>query len=280
MTRRRMIIVYGVWVAALGTVPLPGRAQGLRYAYGSGDTIRFVETMDVNGTSTGRGGTLAIGISRVARLSLAFSATDTVRAWYDSLSMESTGPTGRRRADTHSILRVPFVLRVRADGDVKTLLTPTLPDIVRQLAEFWPQFDDFLPLLPPDSMAVGAARTDTLQRRETLGDRRILTRRIIWSRIERDTLVGVRPSFVVSIRSTLRVEVSSGDGKTEFSASNVLDAIETGVAIVSRTGALLQRTRTGEARGATTYKGRGAEVSVPQSYTYRATIKALEKQDP
>ena len=267
-------IMLGACVGALASAARPCSAQALQYSYRAGDTVRFIETMDVNGISSGRGGTLAVELARVARIALAFTATDTVRAWYDSLAMSATGPTGPRRADTRGILRVPFVLRVRSDGHAKTLFTPALPDIVRQLAEFYPPFDDFLPMLPPGITGAAATRTDTIQRNETIGDRRVVLHRIVWSRIERDTMLAGQPSYAMSIRSTLRVEVATGNATTGFASNLVLEGIETGTAFVSRSGTLLQRSRSGEARGATTYKGRGAQVSVPQTYTYRSTIKA------
>jgi hypothetical protein len=132
-------------------------------------------------------------------------------------------------------------------------------------------------MLPLDTTGLGAARTDTISRLETVGDRRIVMRRIIWSHLERDTMFNSQPAFVLSIRTTFRTGVTSGDPKGDFSTSLVLDGIETGVAIISRTGALLQRSRTGEARGGTTYTGRGAGVYVPQYYKYESLINAIGK---
>jgi hypothetical protein len=270
-------IAFGVCVGLLAAGPRPCDAQVIRYAYRGGDTVRFIETMDVNGISTQRGGTLSIALARAAKVSLAFAATDTVKAWYDSLAMRSTSPAGIRHAETQSVLRVPFLLRVRSDGHARTLLTPALPDIVRQLAEFYPPFDDFLPMLPPDTTGAGATRTDTIQQRETLGDRRITMRRVVWSRFDRDTVIGDKPAHVLSIRTTLRVEVSSGSAAADFTTNLVLEGHENGEAVVSRAGALLWRSRKGEARGTTMYKGRGAEVSVPQTYTYSSVIRAVGK---
>jgi hypothetical protein len=102
-------------------------------------------------------------------------------------------------------------------------------------------------------------------------------RRILQTRIERDTLIGSRPAVLISIRSTFRAEASASNPRAEYNADVVLDGTETGFAVVSRNGALLQRWRTGEAHGRTTYKGRGAQVAVPQTYTYRSMISAIEK---
>lgn len=266
----RGIIALGV----TAVLPAWGTAQALRYAYRPGDTVRFVETIHVSGTNTGRGGRQTIGITRESKIAFAFLPGDSAKAWYDELTMEATGPSGSRHAETRAVVRVPFVLRVYPDGNVKTMLTPTLPDIVRQLDEFYPQFDDFLAMLPADSLTVGATRTDTLLRRESLGNRRIVIRRVVHSRVERDTVVSAQPAVVLGIRATLHIEVSAGATTGQFSTSMVLSGTEAGTAIVTKAGEMLQRSRTGEARGATTYTGRGAQVTVPQTYSYRATITA------
>jgi hypothetical protein len=147
--------------------------------------------------------------------------------------------------------------------------------MVRQLAEFYPQFDDFLALLPQDSLAPGATVVDTLHNRENIGSRRVDLRRIIRSRVERDTIVDNEPAVVLSIRASLHIEVDGTGSNTQFNSTIVLDGDETGNAIVSRSGRLLHRTRTGDARGVTTYTGRGAQVAIRQTYSWRATIKAL-----
>ena len=273
----RTMIAHGVTLAVLAAVPSIATAQGLQYAYRAGDTARFIETLEVNGTSTGRGGRLNVAVSRAARITLAFSASDTVRAWYDSLAMESTGPNGTNRAETRSVVRVPFVLRARADGHVSTVFTPAMPNLVRQLAELYPQFDDFLVMLPKESATAGAARTDTLVRREMIGGRQLFIRRIIRSRVERDTVAGTTPAVVIGVQSSLRIEVTSRAPGGNFSTELHLNGTEKGFAVVAKTGELLYRSREGDSKGMTTYTGRGAKVSVQQAYVYRATIRAVGK---
>jgi hypothetical protein len=278
MIRARAVVAGVAWSFAASGLARVAPAQVAQYGYGPGDTVRFAESMEITGVTRGRGGTLSVSVNRDARVALAYITKDSVRAWYDSLRVSLTGPSGTRATPGGAAIGAPFVLRVQPNGIIRTLRAPQLPDpVLQQIAEFAPQFDDLLPLLPAALHDPKSTRTDTVISRTSRDQRTIVIRRIVRTHIERDTTVNNERAVVLGVYTRVHVETTAPWGD-QFSARLLLSGTESGIAIVSHAGALIHRTRNGEVRGSTTYRGRGAEVAVPQAYTYRATITARKSE--
>jgi hypothetical protein len=250
-------------------------AQSLKYGYRSGDTVSFGERLHLDASSRGPAGSVTATLSRDARIVFAFVRPDSVRAWYDSLSISASGPNGSRSINAKEALRLPFALSMSSDGVVKTLSIPTFPSTLRDLGQFNPQFDDFIPLMPPIGATPGGSRTDTITHREAQGENRTsLLRRIVQSKYAGDTTIAGERAVVIDLQSSVHVERTSPVQGGTYVARLLLDGTENGTAIITRSGRLIERSRSGDARGSISYKAGGTDVSVPQHYRYRITLVA------
>lgn len=274
--RYRTTIIGSVFaVATISAFASVARAQALVYSYRGGDTARFAEVITVDINSRGPAGSVTAAFKRDSRIFLAFIKPDSVRAWYDAISIDASGPDGKRDVDASPVLRQPFMLRVKPDGGIRTLVAPVLPQSVRDRGQFNPYFDDFLQLLPA-RVTAGTARVDTITRTESdANGRRSTMRRIVKSKVERDTVFDGTAATVVSTQVNIRVQRSTPMSTGAFVTDLELNGTETGIAVISRDGRLLRRQRAGDLSGHISYKNAGTDVSVPQHYRYRATLTAM-----
>jgi hypothetical protein len=268
--------VKAAWCAA-GAVCLAcvADAQAVSYARVPGDTLAFRESTTIDGASRGPAGSVSMFVSFDAGISVAFLTADSVHAWYDSLAVSTRGRSGSRTADVASVLRQPFVLRMLPKGRVQTLRSPTMPTMVRELAEFRPQFEDFFPRLPPGELAVGVIWADTIERDGGTGTSRFSFRRVNRYRVEDDTVVAGEPAVRVRIVTQVRMERSAPLQRAGYTAHLTLSGTESGVALLTRTGRLIRRERSGTVEGKLAYQGGPSPTTVDQLFRYRGAIAAV-----
>lgn len=101
-------------------------------------------------------------LGRQGVLMLRGAASDSgllVEAWFDSLRVWRESPGARHEPDVDGILGGRWIGRLSGDGHWAREQTPFVPDEVAAVMDLRPVLDDFFPLLPRRSLAVGAADT-------------------------------------------------------------------------------------------------------------------------
>ena len=267
-----------VALAALSALACTGAAsltaQAVTYRWSVGDTLRYHNTTKMEGVVHGAAGDAPFTLSRDAVYAFAFGAGDSLTAWYESLAVDASGALGGDKPNPQELLRLPYRLHMEPNGRVVTIKSPTLPRTARLIAELSPQLDDFFPRLPVSgALSPGAAWTDTVTRSENDPDgHHVSIRRISHYRAARDSMVDGKAAIVITQHTDVRITTSAPMQQQPFVTDLSLTGDEDATALFSVTdGRLLSRERSGELRGAVTYKGGEKPWVVNQSYRFHRT---------
>ena len=260
-------------VASLG-------AQAAAYNREAGDTLRYHDVTKMDGMVHGAAGDAPFTLTREATFAFSFGGGESVTAWFDSLAIEASGALGGEKSHSEELLHAPFKLHMEPNGRVQTVRAPELPRNARLIAELPPQLDDFFPRLPASGrMSIGAVWTDPATRSESdSAGHHLLIRRISHYRALRDTVVDLQKAVVISQHVDVKITSTVPMQTQPYIAALSLTGIEDGIAVFCPiAGRLLSRERTGELRGAVTYKGGDAPWGVNQTYHYHR-MDVLERE--
>lgn len=83
--------------------------------------------------------------------------TDTVFASYTSLSLDYEGPDGASSPNTAAALNQMFMLHFPKTGEVRTIMAPSFPKVVSDIANLHHTFFDFFLPLPEEKLALNTA---------------------------------------------------------------------------------------------------------------------------
>ena len=259
-------------LACAGTTPLA--AQAVTYHWSAGDTLRYHNTTKMEGVVHGAAGDAPFTLSRDAVYAFAFASGDSLTAWYESLAMDASGALSGEKPNPQELLHLPYHLHVEPNGRVVTIKSPTLPRTARLIAELSPQLDDFFPRLPVSGkVPVGETWTDTVTRSENDPDgHHVSIRRISHYKAARDSIVDGKAAMVITQHTEVRITTSAPMQQQPFVTDLSLTGEEDATALFSVTdGRMLSRERSGELRGAVTYKGGEKPWVVNQSYRFHRT---------
>ena len=249
-------------------------AQTASYRWSVGDTLRYRNITKMEGVVHGVAGDAPFTLSRDAVYAFAFGGDESVTAWYEALSVDASGALGGDKPNSAELLHLPYRLHMEPNGRVVTIKAPNLPRTARLIAELSPQLDDYFTRLPVSGkLSVGSAWVDTVTRSENDPDgHRTSVRRISHYKATSDTTVNGKPAIVITQHTDVHITTSSPMQQQPYVADLALTGEEEGVALFSLAeGRLLVRERTGELRGAVTYKGPDKPWVVNQSYHFHRT---------
>ena len=259
-------------LACAAAASLP--AQAVTYHWSVGDTLRYHNTTKMEGVVHGAAGDAPFTLSRDAVYAFAFGGGDALTAWYESLAVDASGALGGDKPNPQDLLHQPYRLHMDPNGRVVTIKSPTLPRTARLIAELSPQLDDFFPRLPVSgNVSEGEMWTDTVTRSENDPDgHHVSIRRISHYKAVRDSMVGGKPAMVITQHTEVRITTSAPMQQQPFVTDLSLTGDEDATALFSvAEGRMLSRERSGELRGAVTYKGGEKPWVVNQSYRFHRT---------
>lgn len=267
-----------VWLAALSAIACAAAAslpaQAVTYRWSVGDTLRYHNTTKMDGVVHGAAGDAPFSLSRDAVYAFAFGGGESLTAWYESLSMDASGALSGEKPNPQELLHLPYLLRMEPNGRVLTIKAPTLPRTARLIAQLSPQLDDYFPRLPASGrLSPGTTWTDTATRIENDPDgHRVSIRRISHYKAARDSMVDGKSAIVITQHTDVRITTSAPMQQQPFVTDLSLTGDEDGTALFGISdGRMLSRERSGELRGAVTYKGSEKPWVVNQSYRFHRT---------
>jgi hypothetical protein len=265
-------------LAALSVLACSGaaslRAQAVTYHWSAGDTLRYHNTTKMEGVVHGAAGDAPFTLSRDAVYAFAFGSGDSLTAWYESLAVDASGALGGDKPNPQELLHLPYRLRMEPNGRVVTIKSPTLPRTARLIAELSPQLDDFFPRLPVSGrISAGETWMDTVTRSENDPDgHHVSIRRISHYKAARDSMVDGKAAMVITQHTDVRITTSAPMQQQPFVTDLSLTGDEDATALFGvADGRMLSRERSGELRGAVTYKGGEKPWVVNQSYRFHRT---------
>ena len=272
MNARRVALAALSALACMGSASLA--AQPVTYRWSVGDTLRYHNTTKMEGVVHGAAGEAPFTLVRDAVYAFAFGEGESLTAWYESLAVDASGALGGDKPNAQELLRLPYRLHMEPNGRVVTLKSPTLPRTARLIAELSPQLDDFFPRLPVSgAISSGTAWTDTVTRSENDPDgHHVSIRRISHYKAARDSMVDGKAAIIITQHTEVRITTSAPMQQQPFITDLSLTGDEDATALFSVTdGRMLSRERSGELRGAVTYKGGEKPWVVNQSYRFHRT---------
>jgi hypothetical protein len=264
---------YAILATLVATAVGPATAPPHRGCDQQGGTLLYREVTEGELTLYTPAGARLLGQTHVATIALAFGATDSVTAWYDSLAVEAQSLEGRQRPATALLLRQPFQLRCDARGRLTTLRAPRIPQEILEITDLSQEFTDFLVRTPTVALEVGVEWTDTLAHLvpETGGTFRKYTAYATW-RVQTDTLYAGTRAWILTGRSRLSLEAGDLAPRHSGQAVSVLAGEEQGRAILAEGGRLLSRTKQGNLAGQLTIRSGSKAQSFQQDYHYESRI--------
>ena len=202
-------MLLGIVVAAQPAVAqgTPARAVAAQraaaqstYARSAKDTLRYHEVTQTEVNMTTPQGSVTVPMEHDATIAVLLLPGDSARAWYESLRLSVTGPTGVMAPETAPALRQPFALNVDARGRTKLVSAPTFPQSFQGVTDLTHQFDDFFLRLPAEPLKVGLTWTDTVTRADSGNGKRLRSTTIAQYRVERDTTIAGQAGLVVNVQ--------------------------------------------------------------------------------
>lgn len=137
------------------------------YSRTSSDTLHYRETTTVRAVVSTPGGVMPVDLDHDARIAVAFKPNDRAEAWYEALQVSSRSPMGNQIPDATELLREPFVLEFGANGDVKTVSAPAIPESFAGVSNLRSQFLDFFLVLPDEPLLPGAEWESTISKQDS-----------------------------------------------------------------------------------------------------------------
>jgi len=260
--------------AALLACALPVRAQST-YAT-TRDTLRFRETTQLRMTLTMPQGEIPITVEQRSTVAVVRMPGDSARGWFDSLSVAVSGPQGEQRPATDSALKLPVRFRLDARGRVSGVVAPKWPASLQGMADPSHFFDDFFLRLPAQPLKVGLAWSDTTTTTDSTAERFTRWNRRSDYRVERDTMVGTTPAFVVRATQNLSATISAPVPNQGMRSDSQLTGESTGFFVFAKSGRLLARRAEGKLEGPVKMSGAAGEMQMNQSIAVTSAVDALK----
>ena len=261
--------------AFLVLVALPAGAQTTYSA--SRDTLRFRETTQLQIQLTTPQGEIPMTVEQRSLTALARLPGDSVRAWFDSLSIVAMGPQGEQRPVTDSALKLPLRFILDARGRVRDVVPPKWPASLQGVTDPSHQFDDFFLRLPSQPLRVGLAWSDTTTLTDSVADRFSRWVRRTDYRVERDTTVDATPALVVRTKQTASVQISAPVPNQGMRSDAILTGESDGFFVFSpKTGRLLGRRTQGKLEGPVKLSGSMGDMQMSQSIAITSTMDAVK----
>jgi hypothetical protein len=139
------------------------------------------------------------------------------------------------------------------------------------------QFDDFFLRLPAQPLKVGLAWSDTTTKTDSTAERFSHWRRTSDYRVERDTVVGTTPAFVVSMKQKMSAHVAAPVPNQQMRSDAQLNGEDAGYFVFApSTGRLLARRREGKMAGPVKASGAAGEIQMNQSISYTGAVDAVK----
>jgi hypothetical protein len=271
-----MVILKALVVLSLLHVPLA--AQRPSYVFPLNDTLTYREVTESRIELRTGQGPVVLTPRHDATIALTADRGDTVRAWYDQLTLSSTSPQGEWRPSTSAALKLPFRLVIGPTGRVSALSVPSFPAEIASRTDLTRQFEDFFISLPLSELRPSVAWADTLEstRPTNPGDTHH-SRHVRRYRVLRDTVLaeGVT-AVVIAFEQEISVRSSSPMQNAAATIHTRLEGREEGTAVFEpATSRLLSRVRRARLDGEQVLRGEGREMSVPMSYEYSSSLSRL-----
>jgi hypothetical protein len=261
--------------ALLLAFALPASAQSTYSA--TRDTLRFRETTQLRVMMTTPQGEIPMSVEQRATIALVRMPGDSARAWYDSLAVAATGPQGELRPPTDSALNRPFRLGFDSRGRVKNVTSPEWPASLRGITDLSHQFDDFFLRLPAQPLKTGLAWADTTTHTDSTADRFMRWVRRTDYRVERDTMVGTTPAFVVRAKQSVSAKIAAPVPNQDMRSDAQFAGEEEGYFVFApKAGQLIGRRREGKLEGPVKLTGAMGEMQMNQSITYTSAMDAVK----
>ena len=263
-------------VLALGVVAAPLAAQSTStYARTGRATLRFREVTTTNARLTTPQGEVPISLEQDATIAVLLFPGDSARAWYEALKLTMTSQAGTQNFETASVLRQPFALGFDSHGQVKLVSAPVFPAEFENVTDLTYQFSDFFLRLPSSPLKLGLSWTDSSSRSTSKEDKSSSVSSVSSYRVERDTMVGGKPAFVISQKQQVRTESEGAVPGQPVRAHSLSTGTDEGFYVFSKSGELLGRQRTGTLKGGMTLSGGGGSMEIPQAFTYTNRIERI-----
>ena len=243
----------------------------------SRDTLRFRETTRLQVKLAMPQGEIPMSVEQRATISLVRQPGDSARAWFDSLAISISGPQGEQRPPTDSALNQPFRLGLDTRGRVTNVEAPKWPASLEGVSDLSHQFDDFFLRLPAQPLKVGLAWSDTTTKTDSTSERFTRWTRAADYRVERDTMVGTTPAFVVRMKQKMSARVTAPIPGQPMRSDAQLSGEEDGYFVFApSTGRLISRRREGKLEGPVKASGAMGEMQMNQSISYTGAMDSLK----
>lgn len=180
--------------------------------------------------------------------------------------------------ETTPLIDEPFLLEFPADGRVRLVTPPSIPDEIAELTDLTREFNDFFITLPGRALTPGVEWADTMT---VTGARRssdtFQSHQVRRYRVVRDTMVGKTAAFLFEVVGEERIEGSGPMAEApHITASTVLEGGDTGFAVFSpATGRLIARWRSGKLTGQVRLTGGPQPMELPQTFEYTHRIESV-----
>jgi len=261
--------------ALLVACALPAGAQ-TTYST-SRDTLRFRETTQLRMTMTTPQGDIPMSMEHRATVAVVRAPGDSARAWFDSLSILSSGPQGEQRPATDSAINAPIRFSLDARGRVSNVVAPKWPASLQGMADPSHHFDDYFLRLPAQPLRVGLAWSDTMTITDSTAERFTRWVRRTDYRVERDTTVGTTPALVVRTKQNVSATVAAPVPNQGMRSEAHLTGDSDGFFVFSpKTGRLIGRRAEGKLEGPVKITGAMGEMQMNQSITVTSTMDAVK----
>ena len=253
-----------------------GAAAQTVYSRSARDTLRYREVNSADVTVSAPQGELAVSMKQDAIVGLRFLPGDRAEAWFDSLAVSLSLPTGETTPPTASMLRQPYTLGFDARGRTRLLSAPAMSAEVRQAGDLRGQFDDFFLRLPQAPLRPGLTWTDTVTFADSTADGTVQRSVVGLYRVERDSTVRGERAFVVSLAQQMKVhstQIQPGTGQSESTMTGSADGF---YLFAPASGRMLARRRSGSLDGNVTVVTPVGPLTAKQSMKYANSVDALK----
>lgn len=265
-------------LAVIPVVTLQLSAQQASYRFPPNDTVRYHEVTEGRIELRPPRSTVILTTRHDAKIALAAQRGDTVTAWYEELTLSSTGPFGDWHPSTIAALRLPFRLVFTQPGQVKTVSAPSFPPEITSHTDLNREFEDFFISLPKSALRPQMTWTDTVEN-TTSGSPQdtFYIQHIRHYRALRDTVLADHvKAIVIAIEQEISLRSSSPMKNAPVTIFTRLQGREEGTAVFIPAARLLSRVRRGRMNGEQVLKGEGREMTVPMSFEYSSSLVRLQ----
>lgn len=271
---RTMGIANAIPVLFVVTLPLGAQTS---YRFSQRDTLRYHEVTDTRIELHPPRGAVTVTTRHDATIALTTARADTVTAWYEALTLSSTGPQGEWRGSTSDVLRLPFRLVFTRAGHVTTLSAPSLPPDIASHTHLALEFEDFFICLPPAGLRPSTTWADTVEDSTGMPQDIYRSRHVRRYRALRDTLLtGGVTAIVIDVEQDITVRTSSMLQNSAATLNTRLEGHEEGTAVFApRLGRLVSRLRRGHLEGEQTLVREGGRLTAPITFDYSSSLIGL-----